>query len=320
MKIEEAKCFVEKFCISEYTEGEHDRFTEWVRKASLDELSLVADCIESCSFDNSELCLPSKEWIISLEGKIDKLESRNVMKGPSHSYVWARSRKFALALSIPIVIGIIWLIKREIVGSYWRPSYTIMSTEKGEHKEVKLWDGSKVWLNGASRVRYISETSGKEREVEITGEAFFDVSPEALHPFVVIVGKIKVEVLGTAFDIRNYPTEDDCSINVVDGKVKVINGSVEGVVNGREQAKFIKHDLQPQSIVVSKFDDLGGLTVWNAGVLQFSNEGIAKVVKELSISFGFEFKGANILSKNRFTGTISMGERIDDICERLQFV
>ena len=320
MKIEEAKCFVEKFCNTEYTQSEHESFVLWLKEASIDDLNSVADCIERYPLDKCEFLSPSKEWTFALEKRIDKLELRKLSKGPSYRYAWARSRKFALAVSIPIVLSIVSLLRKEIPGSRWVPSYTVISTEIGEHKFVKLWDGTAVWLNSGSRLKYVNKTPEKTRNVEIMGEAFFDVPPESLHPFVVISGDIKVQVLGTSFDVRNYPLDDALSINVIDGKVMVTRGESQAVVNAKQQMKWAKNDSKAQNFVVSTFDDVAPFTVWRSGMLQFANEKIGTVLKELSVSFGFEYAAGDISSESRLTGTFTMDESIDEICERLQFV
>lgn len=107
--------------------------------------------------------------------------------------------------------------------------YNTLSTPRGGQYQLVLPDGTRVWLNSASSLRYpLSFTSG--REVELTGEAYFDVARNAGSPFVVKAPHSRVEVLGTAFNLMAYPDESHTRTTLINGAVKVVQGGFSTII------------------------------------------------------------------------------------------
>lgn len=102
-------------------------------------------------------------------------------------------------------------------------------------KYIRLQDGSTVLLNEGSRLDYPDEFKGKLREVNLTGEAYFDIKHDADRPFIVHTGKVNTIVLGTAFNIKAYPTQKEITVTVTRGRVKVGNGQETfGIISPNE--------------------------------------------------------------------------------------
>ena len=115
-----------------------------------------------------------------------------------------------------------------------------VTTKPGSKTHIQLPDGSTVWLNASSDLTY-GENFGKElREVNLTGEAFFDVAKDPEHPFIIHTRVVDVKVLGTAFNIRSYPNDANTETSVIRGKVEV-------TVKNRENTKYY---LQPNEKVI----------------------------------------------------------------------
>jgi ferric-dicitrate binding protein FerR (iron transport regulator) len=95
-------------------------------------------------------------------------------------------------------------------------------TKKGSKSNIRLPDGTQVWLNGDTRLSYSNDFIGNTREVYLEGEAFFDVSHDAAHPFIIHTNKINIKVLGTAFNVRSYPQDETVETSLVRGKIEVI--------------------------------------------------------------------------------------------------
>jgi ferric-dicitrate binding protein FerR (iron transport regulator) len=119
------------------------------------------------------------------------------------------------------------------------PQKNIISTKNGSKSKIELPDGTQVWLNVGSRIKY-DENYGKEsRELTLTGEAYFDVARDANKPFVVHTGKMDVKVLGTVFNVKAYPGDATT-------EAALIKGSIEVSFPGRPQGRLI---LKPQDKV-----------------------------------------------------------------------
>lgn len=96
-----------------------------------------------------------------------------------------------------------------------------MATTKGSKSKLQLPDGTTVFLNADSRITYAADFNVAAREVTLTGEAYFDVKHDAAHPFIIHTGKADIKVLGTAFNVRNYPNEDLLETSLIRGKIEV---------------------------------------------------------------------------------------------------
>ncbi|MCC7380153.1 MAG: FecR family protein [Chitinophagaceae bacterium] len=97
-----------------------------------------------------------------------------------------------------------------------------ISTKTGSHSKIILPDGSLVWLNGGSRIAYDKTfNKGNTREVELTGEAYFDVTKNALKPFIIHTHQMDIKVLGTAFNVKSYPEDKTSETSLIHGAIEV---------------------------------------------------------------------------------------------------
>ncbi|HVY76228.1 MAG TPA: FecR domain-containing protein [Puia sp.] len=118
--------------------------------------------------------------------------------------------------------------------------YNSMSTPRGRQYQMILADGSRVWLNAASSIRFPTSFPGNERRVEVTGEAYFEIAPDKQKPFIVQTGQTEVQVLGTHFDLMAYDDENHISATLIEGAVKVKSGSQEQVLSPGQQGSIEK--------------------------------------------------------------------------------
>lgn len=116
--------------------------------------------------------------------------------------------------------------------------FNTISTPVGGQYQILLPDGSKVWLNSASTLHFPSAFAGKERVVELTGEAYFEVAKKQQQPFRVHLHKATVEVLGTHFNIMAYPNEGNITATLLEGSVKVGNGNRSKLMAPGQQANI----------------------------------------------------------------------------------
>ncbi|MBS1563510.1 MAG: FecR domain-containing protein [Bacteroidetes bacterium] len=160
--------------------------------------------------------------------------------------------------------------------------YNTLSTPRGGQFQLTLPDGSKVWLNAASSIKYPVSFSGTERHVFITGEAYFEVShlSGSIKPFIVSKGNKSISVLGTHFDVNAYDDEADMKVTLLEGLVKVSR-------DGNPDARFLKPGQQAQvsdskAITVSNDADLDEVMAWKNGNFLFPGTSIESVMRQIS--------------------------------------
>lgn len=184
-----------------------------------------------------------------------------------------------------------------------------LSTQKGETYMVILPDQSKVWLNAASTLKYPSKFSGKERLIQLNGEAYFEVakakiphSRETL-PFRVLTASQTVEVLGTHFNINAYADQSDTRTTLLEGSVRIASQSAKdkGVMLVPGQQSVLK---ESDRIRVTKVN-LNKAIAWKNGKFIFDNESIEDIMQELSRWYDVEISYQGDVSNRIFTGSMS---------------
>ncbi|CAG5018138.1 hypothetical protein DYBT9275_05938 [Dyadobacter sp. CECT 9275] len=159
-----------------------------------------------------------------------------------------------------------------------------VSTQKGERKEVVLEDGSVIWLNAVSRLTYPEKFGKDVREVNLAGEAYFEVSHDNERPFFILSGKIRTKVLGTSFDIKAYSEDKTISVAVLTGKVQVSNSESKDpvllipdqrVLFDKTKGNFLKEtQIQASSLIT-----------WREGKMQFRNVVLGEVITSLKRNY-----------------------------------
>ncbi|MCC8171561.1 MAG: FecR domain-containing protein [Parabacteroides sp.] len=155
-------------------------------------------------------------------------------------------------------------------------TYTTAATSYGEKKQVTLPDGSRVVLNSCTSLRYPILFSGKERKVELNGEAYFRVARNEAKPFMVTTRNFDVRVLGTHFDVKSYPQDEIVSVNVESGKVQV--DLPEAMMRLTAQEQVLINTLSGE---YAKKKEEREVAVWIKGGLRFSSTPIRDVAREL---------------------------------------
>ena len=219
--------------------------------------------------------------------------------------------KIAAAVAILVIsVTIYW--ERKFMQSIFNPAQlTSMQTMGNEKKQVILPDGSKVWINSDSELRYPKTFDGKTREVYLSGEAYFDIAHDRDHPFIIHTGSIATTVLGTAFNIRANMIKKIVEVTVTRGKVSVANSEkVLAVLTPNQQLSFdINKDRgEQQQVNVQK------VIAWQKSDLYFDDVNFEEAVVKLQNHFNVRINFANDQLKNcRFTGTNLNNEKLEKI-------
>jgi transmembrane sensor len=164
-----------------------------------------------------------------------------------------------------------------------------LSTGYGGFTKVVLPDGSRVWLNSLSSLRFPNVFSGRDREVELTGEAFFEIQHDRVRPFHISVNGADIEVLGTHFDIDAYANEPAQKTTLLEGAVKVGAGGHSVVLAPGQQAE-VGSDAVAGSIRVLKNVDTDQAIAWVGGNFEFSSDGLESVMHQLERWYNIEVK------------------------------
>ena len=287
---------------------EYDRVIELMAKrlgktASQDELEEL-DALLSANPSYSYLL----EVISSLKGNAEHVE-KNMPEAELTSNGWEHlAARMNAAPAIVRRLQWRWVAAAIVVAlagiGVWqwsrRPSQAVLyRTEQvayGKKTMLLLADGTKVWLNAGSRLVYPKIFSGKTREVQLEGEAFFDVADRAHQPFFVHTGKITVRVLGTRFDVKAYKEDEKVSATLISGKIQVIMNDdpekkillsphekltvVKGEVKG---GAIVENELRYQVQLLPQADrpETVAETAWMDNKMVFTNETFEDVALQL---------------------------------------
>lgn len=189
-----------------------------------------------------------------------------------------------------------------------------LSTPKGGQYQLLLPDGSKVWLNASSSIKFPALFSAAERKVEITGEVYFEVSKDKKKPFKVKFGDSEVEVLGTSFNIMAYPEEKSSKTTLVEGSVKLRStGKSRMLLPGQQGAIF------SNGTIVTATVDTERETAWKQGLFYFRDSGINEIMRDASRWYDIEVVYQGKMPKRQFTGKVSRNVNISELLNMLRY-
>ena len=194
--------------------------------------------------------------------------------------------------------------------------FNTISTPNGGEWQIKLPDGSNIWLNAASSLKYpLSFASSKQRHVELTGEAYFEVAKDKSRPFIVSSSKQKLEVLGTHFNINSYTDEPVTKTTLLEGSIRISQ-------NGTNNVEV----LEPgeQSIVSAnginvKESNVDEAVAWRKGYFMFVNEKQESIMRKIARWYNVEVNYADPAAKEvMYYGTVSRFDKISKILRKFE--
>jgi ferric-dicitrate binding protein FerR (iron transport regulator) len=190
--------------------------------------------------------------------------------------------------------------------------YNILSVPRGGQFTIVLPDGSRVWLNSASKLRYPTAFSGGQRLVELEGQGYFDVRKDAEHPFIVKTKTLDVEVLGTGFDVMAYPDEKSMNTTLVEGAVRV----KDVMLKPGQQARM---EYSTGCIYVEPAD-IQQVIAWKTGFFEFDNANLADIMRQASRWYDIDID-MDITAHNRaktYGGRISRNLPLSELLNMLE--
>ncbi|MDP2413542.1 FecR family protein [Daejeonella sp.] len=195
-----------------------------------------------------------------------------------------------------------------------------IQTPKGGKYQVRLPDGSKVWLNSASTLSYPTTFAGNERKVQLKGEAYFEISANKNIPFRVQSGNQIVEVLGTHFNINSYDDEDYVKTTLLEGSVKVILNSKPNVISNTRLLKPGEQSLTKSSRSDIRIEnaDTEKAIAWKNGYFKFRNTPIREIMREIERWYDVELVYEGKMPTDEFTGFISNDVKISAVLKIME--
>ena len=210
------------------------------------------------------------------------------------------------AVLIPALI-----ILAAVSAYYFVPGFGRLTAYKAAQKEeIHLPDGSEVTLRKGSKLVVVRGLKGNARRVRLNGEAFFSVAKDRVHPFLISAGKVKVEVVGTAFNLKN--DGNTVRIHVTSGVVKFRHGAEELLVHKGEEAFFDGKKIGKSDIPDQNF------MAWKTGVMKFNDAGLKEILSVVSDTYD-EVKGYKINTKSSVKVTTEFDNRpLSEVLDELK--
>lgn len=190
-----------------------------------------------------------------------------------------------------------------------------VSTPRGGQYQLVLNDGSKVWLNSASSLSFPAVFTGKTRDVEITGEAYFEVAKNAAMPFRVKTNNTMVEVLGTHFNVMAYNDESVMKTTLLEGAVKISNNQFTSILKPGQQASLNQNG---QIRVVDKAD-AEDTVAWKDGLFQFTDASIQSIMRQAARWYDVEVSYQGEIPVREFSGRISRNVKASELLSMLKY-
>lgn len=201
-------------------------------------------------------------------------------------------------------------------------TFNTLMVPYGKRSKIVLSDGTKVWLNSGSKLIYPVAFKGKTREVVLKGEAIFDVSHDANHPFKVLSKGHVIEVLGTVFNVSNYPDENNVKTVLKSGSVEISYKS-DSFFKSRESKKITPGTMavydKNRPHVKTKPVDVERYFSWRKGVLIFKNNNLKYITKKLGRYYNVDINLQELAANDEtYSGFLDLKDSIENVLKTLQ--
>ncbi|RYJ36683.1 Anti-FecI sigma factor FecR [Flavobacterium anhuiense] len=254
-------------------------------------------------FDNMEVVQSDRSKL-----KKELRQIKNTNKVIALSY-----KNWAVAASLVFLVGLsvfFYSTKNAVESKQF-------AVKLGEHAQIKLSDGTKIWLNAGSVLKYPKEFKGDTREVYLSGEAFFDVAKDKKHPFIIHTNKMDTKVLGTSFNVQAYPDQTTQEVSVATGRVNVKSTVTEENVYVTPGQKVV---FKSQDNKLQAFKDIpvNTISLWRKNIMVFEETPLSEVVatinRNYNVSIEVKNKNLNALKISAYFKELPVDQVIGLVC------
>ncbi len=191
------------------------------------------------------------------------------------------------------------------------PEYHELSIPRKGFYQLVLPDGSRVWVNSESSIRYPSRFTGPERRVTVTGETYFEVAKDPRHPFIVSVNGVDIAAVGTAFNINAYPDEEGLRATLAEGKIKITGDQRQEYLEPGQQLLVQQNQWMLRTV------DIAPVTAWTKQQFKFKGSTIEEVMRSVE-----RWYDARVVFREKvndhFTGTIDRNVPVSQLLKLLE--
>lgn len=302
-----------KILNGDYTVQEAAEFEQWLKedpqnKIAFDEAKEI--WMRSSKSDDFQSIDAVQDWQ-KVKNRINFETSSQAAKTRSFGKM---ARYWRVAAVFVALLSVGFLAKQHLFTSP-----TMISVTTGEFKDIiELPDGSRVYLNKQSELSYPEKFHRKNREVKLSGEGYLEVARDEKKPFLINVDdQAFVEVLGTSFNIKSDKNEESVDVSVVSGSVAFFTNEEENKITvlQKDEVAVLRNGV----ISLNNSKNMNFLS-WNTGILQFENEIIGNVIKDLSEYYNKEFiLEEKVNSDIRLTSTFD-NQDLESVLEEIKLV
>ena len=193
------------------------------------------------------------------------------------------------------------------------PGYNILTTPRGGQYKLTLPDGSRAWLNAAASIRFPVSFTGASREVEVSGEVYFEVQKNSTQPFIVYADSSRTEALGTRFDVKAYADEPSVSVTLIEGSIRFSGGRFQQILKPSQQAQF---DKKSGTGNVEEAD-VANAVAWLRGELPLSGLDLETLMREISRWYDVDVEIKTKLQQRQFQGILKRTVSLPDVLAAL---
>ncbi|SFF20465.1 FecR family protein [Sunxiuqinia elliptica] len=280
------------------------------------ELEEVIQWIEATPENRSEYNRLKNCWAYASFCNYDDLPQKSIRKRSVERMLSLKVFRYAAVFTLAFILGGMSIYFIE--GSHQELAVNEVIVPLGENAQVILPDQTHVWLNSGTRFKYPSNFTGKNRDVELFGEAYFDVEHDLGRPFRVMTENLTVKVLGTQFNIEALNDKDEVNITLIEGKVNLQTNKGQSIVELKPNQNAVynskSNELDVQSVDVEYY------TSWTKGIMLFRDEKLADIADRLERCYNVFIEFDDEASKEiKFSGSILRNKPINQILDILKF-
>ncbi|MEA4983172.1 MAG: FecR domain-containing protein [Paludibacter sp.] len=307
--MQEIEKIVIKSFSGEISQEEKDLLMQWLNE-SADNEKYYAQLkniwqISGVSFRPEEIDLEKAENIVS--GKIIEKASSSRRRSASLLVWWQR---VAAIIVLPLLLSLGYLLLSRGSAKDTEIVYQEVMSPPGTCSKVKLTDGTTVWLNSKSVLKYPTVFRKDKREVFLAGEAYFEVKSDKQHPFIVKTRVMDIKATGTTFNVEAFDSDNITAVTLIEGKVKVDIKGKQGVDIIPNQR--ISYDNKIDSYNIDTVNPYKWYA-WKDGVLMFRDDPLEYVFKRIGLTYNINIEVMDKgLAKHPYRATFE-GESIDEI-------
>lgn len=304
-----------KFLNNRCTAAELEEVARWANTGALNKKSVTLAFDEWRSFQVGDNLGDDEKFSLlfdKIQRKIDtddQKQKNTESKISTLSIVSTWLTRAAAILLIPVLAFLFYTLSEKKLDALQYANLSVDSIEViapiGSRTVVQLSDGSEVYLNYGSKLKYPQVFLGDTREVILSGEGYFQVAHNPGKPFIVKTGKLDVKALGTVFNVLGYPNEDNVETTLVEGKVvlgQTGNGPETKILGVMEPGQHVNYNLKT-GVVSSTKGSIEKYIAWKNGKMVFEDTPIARIAERLSRMFNVDIEVADDIKGYIYTVT-----------------